>query len=344
MSKLFFRVTKSGVWVFPPGALNKTDGQDEIVRYSSVSEIPVGLKADTVILDISPSLLDMRIIHLPFRDMEKIRETLPFELQRFTLKRPEDIVFDAILLDENASNGGDVLVVYLDRGYYNEVMKSLNEKGYDPEIVTSTKIIMAVQEGNLEQLEALNLESDDITVLDINDGLITDKDKVFNLRQQMLPFTKEYRDLKRSKKTTSLLLLVFLVTVLLNVTYGYFEKRAKLVRLKTQMVQLYKNAFPQGDKPVNPLYQMRAKIKSMKEDLALARGIPLGVLSQINRKWPDGLKVDELRMDKSGLYLKGEADDVKVLEVFERESGAKVKETEKLVGNRYRFVMVKEGD
>ncbi len=344
MGKLFFRITKSGAWVFPQDALNKAEGQDEVVKYSSVSDIPGGLKADTVVLDLSPSLLDMRIIHLPFSDMEKIREILPYELQRFTLKKTEDLVYDAVLLGKNASDGWDVLVVYLDSDYYNRVMKSLNEKGYDPEIVTSTEIVRAVQEGNLEQLEELGLEGDELSAFNTLDSLIANKGKVFNLRQQMLPFTKEFKELKRSKNTASFLLVVFLFTVLLNVTYGFFEKRAKLERLKTQMVELYKNAFPQGNNPVNPLYQMRAKIKSMKEDLAIARGVPLGALSEINRKWPDGLRVNELRMDKSGMYLKGEAEDVKALEVLEKESGLKVKETEKLGGKRYGFTMVRGGD
>ncbi|RMG03961.1 MAG: hypothetical protein D6726_04400, partial [Nitrospirae bacterium] len=181
MGKLFFRITKSGAWVFPQDALNKAEGQDEVVKYSSVSDIPGGLKADTVVLDLSPSLLDMRIIHLPFSDMEKIREILPYELQRFTLKKTEDLVYDAVLLGKNASDGWNVLVVYLDSDYYNRVMKSLNEKGYDPEIVTSTEIVRAVQEGNLEQLEELGLEGDELSAFNTLDSLIANKGKVFNL-------------------------------------------------------------------------------------------------------------------------------------------------------------------
>jgi general secretion pathway protein L len=92
-------------------------------------------KADEsrVILSIPADHLFMREMELPIADRRKVRELLPLELKGETAVDTDQLVFDALPLDE-----GKVLAVWAKQHWLQDIIALLTEHGLEPEIVTAS--------------------------------------------------------------------------------------------------------------------------------------------------------------------------------------------------------------
>ena len=86
-----------------------------------------------VILAVPSSLLFMRELELPLSDRRKLRELLPLELRGETAVDTDQLIFDALPLEE-----GKVLAVWAKRHPLEETIRLMTEKGLEPEIVTAS--------------------------------------------------------------------------------------------------------------------------------------------------------------------------------------------------------------
>jgi general secretion pathway protein L len=90
-------------------------------------------EGDKVVLALPPSFLYMREMELPLRDLRKIREVLPLELKGETAFATEELVFDALQLDD-----GKILATWGKRHVIAEHIAVMTDNGMEPEIVTSS--------------------------------------------------------------------------------------------------------------------------------------------------------------------------------------------------------------
>ena len=86
-----------------------------------------------VILAIPSNLLFMREMELPITDRRKVRELLPLELKGETAVDTDELVFEALPLDE-----GKVLALWAKRRDLADRIRQMAEKGLEPEIVTAS--------------------------------------------------------------------------------------------------------------------------------------------------------------------------------------------------------------
>ena len=91
-----------------------------------------GSGEEKIILAISPALLFMREIDLPITDLRKVREVLPLELKGETAVDTEELVFDALPLQE-----GKFLAIWGKQEKIAEMIRIMTNEGMEPEIVTA---------------------------------------------------------------------------------------------------------------------------------------------------------------------------------------------------------------
>ena len=85
------------------------------------------------------SVLDFRILSLPFSDPATIAKVIPHELDNLVFGGSQDVVFDSVVL-KNLERGSEVLVVYLKKQLLQGLLDALSRAGIDPRVVTSVEL------------------------------------------------------------------------------------------------------------------------------------------------------------------------------------------------------------
>ncbi len=88
-------------------------------------------QGDRIVLALPPSLLSIRELDLPVSDRKKCREILPLELKGELASDAEEPVFEALPLA-----GGKMAAIWAKQTVVAAEIKSLADKGLDPEVVT----------------------------------------------------------------------------------------------------------------------------------------------------------------------------------------------------------------
>ncbi len=347
MKIVVFSMDREGVSVIQAEAGKGAPRVLKVERVMEISNVPRGIQADRYILNLSSDLLQMRLLELPFTDDEKLKEVVPFELRRYILKNLEEIVHESMILERrNGEESRTVLVSYMDRSFYHDIMRKLNEAGYDPESVTSVEILHAARREDVKGLieGALRLDEEE-TVGTLSEEM--KKGKVsLNFRRGPLPFTREYRDLRRARRTAGILLLVLLFTVFVNIVYRYVEAGRELNMLRGRMEALYNKAFPGAKDLRNPLYQMRARVRALREELGgITHLNAIGKLGDINSNWPEGVVAEEVRLEPRSVYIKGTSSGMGPLEnLKESLPRLRIKDSSKAPDGKIVFTAVLEED
>ena len=98
----------------------------------SLSGSPV-LKSDIYLATIPGDRVSFRNVQMPFKDIKKIRQALPFEMENMLPFQIEDLLIDFIMTDGLA--GGEVLSASCSRGFVSEYLEALKRNGIDPDVL-----------------------------------------------------------------------------------------------------------------------------------------------------------------------------------------------------------------
>ena len=106
--------------------------------------------ADTILSALPPESVSWRTLTLPFRDMRKVAQTVPFELESNVPFALDDIVIDYQVMSKDAS-GTTVLAALAPKAEVERHLAMLQDAGVDPKILDA---------GPLASLNTLNLIAD----------------------------------------------------------------------------------------------------------------------------------------------------------------------------------------
>ena len=98
----------------------------------SLSGSPV-LKSDRYLATIPGDRVSFRNVQMPFKDVKKIRQALPFEMENMLPFQIEDLLIDFIMTDGLAR--GEVLSASCSRGFVSEYIETLQRNGIDPDVL-----------------------------------------------------------------------------------------------------------------------------------------------------------------------------------------------------------------
>jgi general secretion pathway protein L len=123
---------KRGALVFA-GASRETIDRERPFAAMLEEAAAAGREVEKVVLVLPAAILSMREMELPLSDRRKIREILPLELKGETAFATEELVFDALPLDD-----GKILAIWGKRHDMAGKIAVMTEKGVEPEIVTAS--------------------------------------------------------------------------------------------------------------------------------------------------------------------------------------------------------------
>jgi hypothetical protein len=310
-------------------------------------DLPEGIKE--AVLSLPLSMLDFRVLELPFEEPERIREVLPFELEGIILGGTERVVIDAVVLGKTEEGKTRTLAVYVEKAALEKLIAGLSELGVDPRVVTSVELSRAIDEANRgEDLERLLLESppaeegwrEEAAGRELSGPTI-------NLRQGALAYTKDAERRRRSLAFAAVGLIALLLVLAGDVLVraARIQKEAKAVA--KELVTTYAGIFP-GEKPEKAAglsYKLKARMGEMRTKNEALRGAsPLEFLMKLQSVLPGGIVVDVLTLDKGFVIIKGKAPtltDVEeakgALDTFLRD--VKITDTGQAVGEKTAFTI-----
>jgi general secretion pathway protein L len=124
---------KRGMLVIEGAARETIDEKHTLASLLAEAAAVPGREGERIILAIPPGRLFLREMELPIGDRRKIREILPLELKGETAFDTDELVFDALPLDD-----GKVLAIWLKRHDLAEQLTLMAGNGLEPEIVTAS--------------------------------------------------------------------------------------------------------------------------------------------------------------------------------------------------------------
>ena len=105
-------------------------GIDEALQSLSGS---IDLKSDSYLATIPEGHVSFRNLSMPFKDVKKIRQALPFEMESMLPFQAEDLLIDFIMTDSPAR--GEALAASCNRGFIAEYLGTLERNGFDPDVL-----------------------------------------------------------------------------------------------------------------------------------------------------------------------------------------------------------------
>ncbi len=298
------------------------------------------LRGKELYLSLPFNILGMRILEFPFSDREKINSALPYELSQTILDDIDEVVWDIVEID--SGNGhARVIVVYAKRKDIEEILKGFNHYGSGISVITSL---------GLSSIRPLfrNLESltEGVSYSDYKDRYIALvheelKRPFFNLGRKDVLRSIEYERASKRLRVTRYLLLILIFLILLNFGVRIFYNLRAIDEMDNIISARYKGAFPL-ESIKSPLLQLRSHIKELKDKDTLLTSIPvLDIMNSI--KLIDGVSINEIRIEDSNLNLKGEASQLRDVDLFRNSLSLSFKEVNivesKQLSGRIKFLI-----
>lgn len=279
---------------------------------------PPGLPGiDDWCVSIPLSLLDFRIMTLPFTDPRTMAKVIPYELDSLVLGGSQDMVFDVVVL-KSLEGGSEVLVLYLRRQLLQALLDVLNRAGIDPPVVTSVELRAALGESPGDVVDFVTgqraVKSD--SRLSAVRAELTGP-PVVNLRSGSFACKRDTERLWKTARVTAVLLFVLGVLI-----HGILGMATVLARTESSAVRdtlrkEYTALFPQERRVSDELYQLKSHVKGLQDKRALLLGAsPMRVLKTLAESRVQGTYLTELSIDRTALSLRGEAPSVSDVDAF----------------------------
>jgi type II secretory pathway component PulL len=260
-------------------------------------------------LSLPLSLLNFRVLELPFSDMEKAREVVPFELEGIIIGGAESTVFDVCSL--RSSNGKHtILVVYIVKETLRKILEDLESFKVDPKAVTSLELAhLMTSSKSREEIANLILNPQSIHGDDrITTALKEMTIPIINLRRGEFSYTVDTEKTKRSLKLTAILLVLLVLIFLSDMAFRIITTKREISSVKNEIRKTYAGIFPNEKKITNELYQMKVHMKELKAKESTFIGIsPLQFLLDLSQRSRQGIMFTDLTIEKERIILKGEA-------------------------------------
>jgi type II secretory pathway component PulL len=275
--------------------------------YSFAIEQPFE-RPDESYLSLPLSLLDFRILDLPFSDIRKIRELIPFEIDNLVLGGSRSVVFDAHIISRSDGRS-QVLVAYVPKETLRAILERLRGAGIDPRAVISVELAAVVaSSATAEEIATRLLAPAPIGDETRMEGAYKEiADPTINLRRDEFAYTVDDERTKRSLRMTAVLIFLLLLVFASDSIMGIISSKRQSSSIKEAMRKTYQGLFPAEKKISNELYQLRAHMKELKDKEDSFIGVsPLGILLDLSKVSRPGVVFTEVSVDRENIVLKGE--------------------------------------
>lgn len=259
-------------------------------------------------LSLPFSLLNFRVLELPFQDEKKLRELLPFEISNLILGGPETVVFDTYPL-QGGEGKHKVLVVYVMKDTLRALLTRLKSSGFDPRAVTSIELSDAIGASASEPEIMGRLLSPRLIPQEerVNIAVKEMSGPTINLRREEFAYTADSEKTKKSLRITAVLAAVLFLVFLSDMTLTALSVKRANTSIKDEIRRTYLSIFPNEKKISSEIYQLRAHLKELQDKEGTFIGVsPLQVMLELTKAVRPGVAMSEITLTRDLVVVKGE--------------------------------------
>ncbi|HDH52930.1 MAG TPA: hypothetical protein ENH24_00405, partial [Nitrospirae bacterium] len=258
--------------------------------------------SENIYLSIPLDLLTLREQDFPFSDKNKIRDTIPYELEGVLLGNTGDYSIDHIVTGQ-IDNGSRVLAVCIEKTKLQEIIDLLSSAGLDPKVITS--LDLRLSGGKIESLLEETTSSAEIRAEAAGKEILN---PLLNLRQDEQAYTGDIEKLKKKLRVTALLALILLLILGAAAALRLTTAQKEHELLTKQMHAIYRTVFPEDKKIIDVERQFSGNLKKLKGKKAALGGIPvLDILRNIALHKHKNITLREFSADGKNIIIKGTA-------------------------------------
>jgi type II secretory pathway component PulL len=353
--KVFFDLRESGFSVYSLKRNGKSWVPLEGVSYPVGEDYSFSVgkgfgRADESYLSLPLSLLSFRVIELPFSDMGKIRELLPFEIEGLIIGDPKDFVFDARILGKK-DDKFEVLVAYLSKDILRKVLSGLKAAGFDPRAVTSLELAHIL--GSLPSGEGVMTRILDPAPLSETDRMRAVSEEMesttLDLRRDEFVFTADREKTRSSLKITFVLGVALLSLFLADTVTTIISVKRENQSLRDTIRSTYLGMFPGEKRVADEIYQTKAHLKELNDKKDTYIGVsPLLLLLDLSRISRPGVAFTEVTAERDLIVLKGECASLSDAQRIKNDleeflTGVNISDTKPSAQNRTTFTITAKG-
>ena len=283
-------------------------------QYDFSFEMDTG-QIESACISLPAAWFNFRVVELPFSDKDKIRETLPFELDGVILGGSNAVIFDDVIVGKS-DNAAQVLAVYIEKKFLSRILASLRSHGIDPVHVTCLELRKKLTDFRLPELLAPVLLEDQERI-----ALATEEIKkpTINVRRGEFAFTRDIERTRKSLRITAVLLVFIAVVLSADVLLKIVSVRRDIAAVRNEIRKQYMELFPGEKNIVNELYQLKSHLKELREKEDVFIGVDaLGLLLNLSQLEREGVVFNEIMEDKNAVTLKGEAASLSLIQQFKQ--------------------------
>jgi type II secretory pathway component PulL len=295
---------------------------------------------DNIFLSIPLSTLTLREQEFPFSDRDKIRDTIPFELEGILLGDISDYSIDHIIT-ESYDISSKVLAACIEKSRLRQIIDMFSSADLEPRVITS--LDLQLSEGKSEALIG-DAVSDSEVRMESAGKEITEPS--INLRQGDLAYMGDVENLIRKLRVTAVLVLIFLIVLAANSAFRLTTLKNENSLMAGEIQKVYRRVFPEDKKIIDADRQFKGNMKRLIEKKAALEGIPVldilqDVAVQNNRK----ITLTEFNVDGNNLVIKGTAQSFEDVETLKNDfaplfADVKVTDSDATADKKINFTIV----
>jgi type II secretory pathway component PulL len=260
--------------------------------------------SEDIYLSLPVSMLNFRVLELPFSDRERIRGVLPFELDGMILGGRDKVVYDNIII--SSSDGKSrVLAVYIEKNIIRDILAKLKSNNRDPVFITCLEIRNILQDFSPDKLLLSPSLSDKDRVELAGEEIIR---PTIDLRKEEFAFTRDIEKTRKSLRMTAALMICIAFVLSAGLLLKIVTTKNKITTVKNEMRKRYQEMFPQEKNIMNELYQLKSHMKEMRTREDVLVGVkPLDTLLKLSHLDRQSVVFHEITTDRGSLIVKGDA-------------------------------------
>lgn len=272
----------------------------ELNQSSLDSLVKTGM--ERVYLSVPVHLLTLRELSFPFSDHNKIRDTISYELEGIILGDIGNYSIDYIV-KESSEPSSNVLAACMEKAKIRDIVALFLSAGLEPVAITCLdlrlfgKDINILLEGHLPEEETrTEAAREEIAHVSIN------------LRQDELAYKGDIERVKKSLRTTGVLIMFLLLVLGADMMVKLMSLKKEKASITKEINTLYRNTFPGEAKIIDAVRQFKGKFNSLNEKKKILVGIPvLDILLNISKHKNNTIILNELKLDEQNIIIKGVA-------------------------------------
>ncbi len=255
-----------------------------------------------IYLSVPSNLLSLRELTLPFSDTNKIRDTIPFEIEGILLGSTNDYSIDC-LVKETSESGSLVLAACMEKSRLRDIIDMFSSVGLEPAAITS--IDLRLSGGNVDMLFESPVPGEEIRAEAAGEELTN---LSINLRQGELAYKGDVDRIKKSLRTTGILVFILLMILGAYTATKFMSVKKETALLTNKMNTMYQDVFPEDTKIVDVVRQFKGNLNVLREKKTILGGAPVldTLLNIANLKNKD-ITLSEFSVDREKTIIKGTA-------------------------------------